>query len=148
MACCKKTEPLHVCATAADGTRSTLLQHIVYNEGIASIHGYSTVDDPETLIDVSAFTSIVGGACALIAPDVEKTKLCEGLADGTRAEFFRFITTNFDQSTGAPLTPKIINDFELDGVTPYTVVDEDNVGECPCTALTNSGLQTDWADVL
>jgi len=145
MSKCVTTSPVVVCFTAADGTKQTLLEHVIYNNnGQAIGQAFTTASDTETLIDVSTGT-ILAGACPVFSPDVEWDDLCDVQTDGTFVPFVRRSITTFDVN-GTPVDPVTINDFELDQVTAYTVTGtvED---ECPCLQVGSLGTVTDWSDL-
>jgi len=149
---CNDRETIEVCFTPADGVTApvTLLKHIKYGVDAlgdpANSSYISTADDTLTAVDPASYLgggTITSGACVIPQPDIEWTKLCEKLTDGTSKKFIRRAVTTFD----AFATPTTITaDFELDKITPYTVSDEAQVGECGCDPLANTGLVTDIAD--
>lgn len=141
MANCINTAPVLVCFTAADGTKSTLLEHVIYENGISIGQAFTTVDDTETIFDVSTGT-ITGGACPIASPDVEWEQLCDIQADGSSIPFFCRTITYFD-ANGDVIVPVATANFELDKVTDYTVVG--TVGQCPdCQPVGSLGTITDW----
>jgi len=116
---CIQTVPVAVCFTAADGTRTTLLEHVIYSEGVPVGQAFTTADDTETIVDVSGGT-IAAGACPVFTPDIEWDDFCDVQADGTFTAFVRRSITSFD-ANGAVVDPVQVDDFELDKVNPYTV---------------------------
>lgn len=139
---CLNTAPVVVCFTAANGTRTSLLEHVIYEKGVAVGQAFTTAADTETLIDVSGGT-VVAGACPVFTPDIEMDDYCNILPDGTRVPFLRRTITNFD-ANGAVVEPMVINNYELDGVTPYVVVGtvED---DCGCKPKGSLGTITNWS---
>lgn len=120
MSKCVNLSPVLVCYT--DGTtwaKTTLIEHVIYENGVAIGQAFTTVDDTETIFDVSGGT-VTGGACPIASPDVEWEKLCDLNATGDVVEFFRRSITSFD-ANGAVVVPVAVADFALDKVTPYTV---------------------------
>lgn len=120
MSKCVNIAPLLVCYTdGVTGAKTTLIEHVLYENGVAIGQGYTTVGDTETIFDVSAGT-VTGGACPIASPDVEWAQLCDVQADGSIVEFFRRTVTSFD-ANGAVVVPVSVADFALDKVTAYTV---------------------------
>lgn len=144
MSKCINTAPVTVCYTDAAGIRTTLLEHVIYEQGVAIGQVFTTASDTETPIDVSAGT-VTAGACPIFTPDIEFEVLCDIQADGTTVEFIRRSITSFDPN-GLVIDPIQVDDFELDKVTAYTVtgtVEED----CGCVPKGSLGTITDWADL-
>lgn len=133
------------CWTKADGTKASIKEMSIFDcEGKPSGAYYHEAGSPETPLDTSS-GSVVVGACVVAAPDVEWKQFCEELADGTTAKFLRRLTTHFD-ANGDPIDPISTSDFEIDGKTAYTVVDESKVDECDgCVPDAPVGLITDLA---
>ena len=143
MSKCLTTAPVVVCFTAADGTRTTLLEHVIYGpEGAPIGQAFTTAADTETIVDVSAGT-IDAGACPIFTPDIEFDDYCDVQADGTFTAFVRRVITSFDPN-GVVIDPAQVDDFESDLVTPY-VVTGTVVDECPCLAQSSLGTITDWS---
>jgi hypothetical protein len=145
MSKCVTTAPVVVCFTAADGTRTSLLEHVIYGKDGAAIgQAFTTAADTETLVDVSAGT-ITAGACPIFTPDIEWDDYCDVQVDGTFTAFVRRTITSFD-ANGAVIDPVQVNDFETDQVTPYVVTGtvED---ECPCLVNASLGTITSWGDL-
>lgn len=145
MSKCINTAPVVVCFTeTATGAKTSLLEHVVYEKGVAIGQVFTTAADTETPFDISGGT-VVAGACPVFTPDIEIDDFCDILADGTRVPFLRRTIINFD-ANGTVVDPMIVNDFELDGVTAYTVagtVEDD----CGCKPIGSLGTITDWADL-
>lgn len=146
MSKCISTTPVVVCFTAADGTKSNLLEHVIYEQGVAIGQVFTTADDTETPFDVSTGV-VTAGACPVFAPDVEFEQRCDDtLGDGTVVvPFMCQIITSFDAS-GAAIAPPLVTTYELDKVTPYTVLGT-VLEECPCVPKGSLGTITDWADL-
>ena len=143
MSCFENTAPF-VCASAADGTRTTLIAHYTYGKNAAgetlveSVH-YTGADD--VVVDTSAM-KLSAGECPVISPDVEWTKLCDDQGDGTGVEFMCRTITSFDTS-GAVIEPVAVSNFELDKITAYVPVG--TVGPCPaCPPAKALGVLTAW----
>lgn len=140
---CLETRPIPVCFTAADGTKQSLVGHIVY-EGAKPIGvAYTTADDPETIIDITGGT-ITSGACPVPSPDVEWDILCDKQKDGSVVNFICRTVTSFDAAC-QPIDPVQADYFELDKVTPYEPTGI--VGDCEidCPVVGSLGTITDWA---
>lgn len=145
MSKCIETRPVAACFTAtADGSRTSLLEHVVYENGVAIGSVFTTPDDVETPFDITAGT-VSSGPCPVPSPDVEWEQRCDDtLNDGTVVvPFVCRITTNFDAS-GTPIVPSVVETFELDKVTPYTVAGT-VLAECPCVPKGSLGVITDWS---
>ena len=139
-----------VCFTPADGSApETLVQKTKYGVDTsgnpAEVIKYTQASG--VIVDISTYKTggtIVSGACAIATPQVEFEPRMEKLADGSVKQFTRRITTSFD-ALGNPSTA--VSNFELDGVTPYVVIDEDNVRRFDEEAvIQNSGVVTSDAD--
>lgn len=142
MPACINTAPVLVCYTAPDGAKTTLIEHIIYENGAAIGQAYTTVNDTETVFDVSAGT-ITGGACPVIPPDVEWKELCDVQADGSYTPFVCRVITSFDANCEV-IDPVVTDYFELDKITAYTPTG--TVGECPdCQPTGSLGTITDWS---
>lgn len=148
---CNQTDRSEVCFTPTDTTIApvTLIQQTILgvdgDGNPSNVYYLSTADDLNTALDPTAYLgggTYSAGACPVAQPDVEWIELCEKLADGTNKPFIRRSVTTFD-ALNVPST--VGADFELDKVTPYTVVDSAQVGECGCEPLANTGLVTDIA---
>lgn len=141
---CLNTAPVLVCYTLPDGTKQTLIEHVVYENGVSIGQGFSTADDTETLIDTSAGT-ITAGACPVPLPDVEWERLCDVQTDGSSIPFYCQVITSFDAQC-LPIVPSATANYELDKVTPYVVVG--TVDICPdCQPVGSLGTITDWASL-
>ena len=143
MSCFENTAPF-VCASAADGTRTTLIAHYTYGKNAAgetlveSVH-YTGADD--VVVDTSAM-KLSAGECPVYQPDVEFERLCDIQPDGTFIEFLCRTITSFDTS-GVVIDPAQVDYFELDKVTPYTPTG--TVGPCPdCAPAIALGVLTAW----
>lgn len=58
MSKCIETRPILVCFTDAAGVPSTLIEHVIYEDGVAIGQAYTTAADTETPVDVSAGTVV------------------------------------------------------------------------------------------
>lgn len=120
MSKCVNPSPLLVCFTdGTTGAKTTLVAHVLYENGVSIGQAFTTVGDTETIFDVSGGT-VTAGACPIASPDVEWEKLCDLQADGSIVEFFRRSITSFD-ANGAVIVPVAVADFALDKVTAYVV---------------------------
>lgn len=146
MSKCINTAPVVVCYTDAGGLKTSLLEHVVYEAGIAIGQVFTTADDTETPFDVSTGT-VVAGACPVFTPDVEWEQRCDDtLNDGTVVvPFMCQVVTSFDPS-GVPIAPSVVTNYGLDKTTPYTVLGT-VLDECPCVPKGSLGTITDWADL-
>ena len=150
MSLCKDFETAEVCATAADGTRTTYVAHYEYGLGVRDettgiaptvlvATRYANADGSPVDLDASTVTA---GACPVYQPDIEFERLCDVLPDGNFTEFLCRTITSFD-AAGAVIDPAQITYFELDKVTPYTPVG--TVGPCPdCPPAVAQGVLTSW----
>ena len=144
MALCKDFEAVPVCATNADGVRTTYYAHYEYGvdaagESILVATRYADADG--TVVDLSEF-KVTAGACPVYQPDVEFERLCDVQPDGTFIEFLCRTITSFDTS-GAVIDPAQVDYFELDKVTTYVPTGE--VKECPdCPPAVAQGVLTTW----
>lgn len=138
---CISIAPVVVCFTAADGTRTSLLEHVLYENSVAIGQVFTSPTDTETPIDVSTGT-ITAGACPIFSPDIELDDFCDALTDGSMIPFLRQTVTYFDPN-GLVIAPMIITDYELDGITPYTVVGTVQ-DDCGCEPKGSLGTVTDW----
>ena len=147
MSACINTAPVVVCFTAGDGTKQSLIEHIIYNaDGISIGQAFTTASDTETIIDVSGGT-VTAGACPVPSPDVEWSTKCDDVnSDGTDlVPFACQVVTSFGADC-LPIVPSVVATYELDKITPYTVVG-DVLEECPCALVSSLGTITDWADL-
>lgn len=120
MSKCVNLSPVLVCYTdSTTWAKTTLIEHVIYENGVAIGQAFTTIDDTETIFDISGGT-VSGGACPLLSPDVEWVKLCDLDANGDVVEFRRRSITSFD-ANGAVIVPVAVADFALDKVTPYVV---------------------------
>lgn len=144
MALCKDFEVVEVCATDADGVRTTFLAHYEYGvdaAGDSILVATRYTDASGAVQDLSAST-VTAGACPVYQPDVEFERLCDVQADGTFVEFLCRTITSFDTS-GVVVDPAQVAYFDLDKVTPY--VPTGTVGPCPdCPPATAQGVLTTW----
>jgi hypothetical protein len=146
MANCLDTRPLLVCYTdTATGVKTTLIEHVVYQAGVAIAHAYTT-QDTETIFSVIGGTITVG-ACAIASPDVEYITMCDNtLGDGTvLVEFIAQVITSF-YGNGVAIVPSVVNYLQKDLVTPYVPSSLVNIstGECGCAKRAVLGTITDW----
>lgn len=147
MSKCVTLSPVLVCYTdTATGAKSTLIQHIIYEDGRAIGQAYTTVADTETIFDISLGT-VVGGACPVASPDVEWEKLCDEDANGDVIEFFRRSITSFD-ANGDVIDPVATADFALDKITPYVVAGTIVACQEGCDTVGSIGTITSWAQVI
>lgn len=148
-----------VCFTQPDAdpllppTRSTLVAHYEYglNAAGATILVATRYTDPDgTPVDTSTGT-VVAGACQLSAPDVEWELLCDFVAGDPGAtpptvdevtQFFRRSVTVFDANNDVESVS--VADFELDKVTPYTLVGVATACNDECDPAEALGVLTTW----
>jgi len=144
MSLCKDYQTAEVCATAADGTRTTYTASYemgVNAAGESILVATRYLDADGTVVDLSAAT-VTAGACPVFAPDIEFERLCDVQTDGTFVEFLCRTVTSFD-AAGAVIDPAQVDYFELDKVTPY--VPTGTVGPCPdCPPAVAQGVLTTW----
>lgn len=146
MSKCVDVAPILVCYTdGTTGAKTTILQHVIYEFGIAVGQGYTTVTDTETIFDISGGV-VTGGACPIASPDVEWEKLCDELADGSIVEFFRRSITSFD-ANGDVVVPVTVADFALDKVTAYVVAGTVIACNEDCDLIGSIGTIAAWTDV-
>lgn len=144
MSQCVHTAPVVVCFTAADGTQTSILEHVIYDANGAAIgQAFTTVDDTETIFDVSGGT-VSAGACPVASPDVEWEKQCDVQADGTVIEFYCRVITSFD-AAGVPTSTTA--NFELDKVTAYTPTGTVEACGADCDPVGSLGTITAWTDL-
>jgi hypothetical protein len=149
MSQCLDTKPVLVCFTnTTTGVKTTLIEHIVYQKGIAIGHAY-TDENTETIFDTTGGTVTVG-ACPIIPPNVNFVTMCDDtLANGTvLVEFVAQVITSFD-GNGAPIAPSVVNYLEEDLVTTYVPVATGTVstGECGCAKKAVLGTITNWSSL-
>lgn len=144
MSFCRDFETVEVCATAADGTRTTHVAHYEYGTDAAGntiLAATRYTDADGTPVDLSA-AKVTAGACPIMQPHVDFERLCDVQADGTFVEFLCRTITSFD-AAGAPVDPAQVDYFELDKVTTY--VPTGTVGPCPdCPPAVAQGVLTTW----
>ena len=142
MSQCLNSAPVPVCAVDADGVKQSLLEHVVYENGVAIGQVFTTADDTETPIDVAGLT-ISPGACQIPQPNITFDRLCDVQADGSSIPFFCERTVNYGPDC-LPLPPTTIF-YELDKVTVYVPTGESQL-ECPdCIPVGSLGTITDWS---
>lgn len=98
----------------------------------------------ETLVRDWADTGRPCNPASIIPPDVEWTRMCDVQADGTIVEFMLQAITNFDVN-GLAIVPSLINNYELDKTTAYTLTG--TLGDCgtDCAQELPLGFITDLA---
>lgn len=139
MSSCRIVDKETACFTDALGVPATVYANSVYDANGAVIAMYYT-DTAGVVVDTSVGT-VSAGSCAVAQPDVEWEQLCDVQTDGTVVGFIRRSITRFDAG-GAVIDPVVVNDFEADKVTAYTVTGV--VGDCDtCPVETPLGLITD-----
>lgn len=143
MSKCINTAPVIVCYTDAGGIKTTLLEHVIYENGVAIGQVFTSASDTETPIDTSTGT-ISAGACPVFTPDVEWEQRCDDtLNDGSVVvPFMCQVVTSFD-ANGVVVAPSVTTNYALDKVTPYTVLGT-VLDECPCVPKGSLGTITDW----
>lgn len=141
---CKDFNCAEVCATDADGVRTTLIAHYEYGQdanGVAVLTATRYADAAGVPVDTAAM-KVSAGACPIISPDVEWQKLCDVDADDVSTEFMCQVITSFD-AAGKAIVPPVTAYYELDKVTPY--VPAGTVGPCPdCPPAEALGVLTAW----
>jgi hypothetical protein len=142
---CRDFTVAEVCYTDGLGARQTLIAHYEYRAnagGGTVVHAvrYTTADGVP--VDTSTGT-VVTGACALIPPDVEWTKLCDVQASGVVVEFWQQIVTSFT-TAGVPIVPSLVTNYAIDKVTAYAPTG--TVVECPqeCDVVAPVGVVSTW----
>ena len=144
MSLCKDFEVVPVCATNAEGVRTTFFAHYEYGADAAgnSVLVATRYADAAGVIQDLAEFKVTAGACPVYSPDVEFERLCDVQADGTFTEFLCRTITSFDTS-GVVIDPAKVDYFELDKVTVYAPTG--TVGPCPdCPPATAQGVLTAW----
>lgn len=147
MAACLDTKPVLVCFTdTTTGTKTTLIEHVVYQAGVAIAHAYTT-QDTETIFPITGGTISVG-ACPIAQPDVEYITMCDDtLADGTvLVEFVAQVITSFD-ANGTAIVPSAVTYLDKTLVAPYAPSAPANTstGECGCAKKAVLGTITAWS---
>lgn len=142
---CRETRPVVGCYTNAAGVPTSVLIHVIYEEGRAIGQAVTTADAAQTPIDTSTGT-LVAGACPVAQPDVEWEKLCDEQANGSIIEFFRRSITRFD-AAGAVIAPVEVADFALDKVTPYVVAGTVVTCNEDCDPIGVVGTITAWTAI-
>lgn len=146
MSKCVNPTPLLVCFTdTVTGAKTTLIEHVIYENWVSIGQAFTTVDDTETIFDVS-WGIVVGWACPIASPDVEWEKLCDLQADGSIVEFFRRSITSFD-ANGAVVVPVAVADFALDKVTAYVVTGVVTTCNEDCDLVGSVGTIAAWWDI-
>lgn len=145
MSKCINTAPVAVCFTAENGTKQSLVGHVLYEQGVAIGQAFTTADDTETIVDVTGGT-ITAGACPVFQPDVEFEQLCDVLADGTIVQFICRTITSFD-ANGDVVDPVATAYFELDKVTPYVIAGTVEKCNDECEPVGSMGTITAWAQL-
>lgn len=142
---CTELDPIVGCHTLADGSRQNVVIHYEYGkdaEGEAIVSAVRITDVLGVIVADATDANTVSGACPIAQPDVEWVERCDLLSDGSKVPYMCQVITSFDAS-GAAIVPSATADYELDKVTPYTVVGTPTL--CPsCPAATASGLVTSW----
>lgn len=141
--CLNRTE-VPACFENPVGTFTQVTRHTVQDLTQPNLPAYVYTDAAGAAIDTSVGT-VVLGACPANAVVTKDTILCETLADGSKVRFCR-VRTSIVSPTGAVIGTPVVSDLELDLATPYTVVDEANVGDCSddCEPLANTGVLTSF----
>ena len=146
MSKCVNPVPLLVCYTdGVTGAKTTLIQHVIYENGVSIGQAYTTVENTETIFNISDGI-VTGGSCPIISPDVEWEKLCDLQANGSIVEFFRRSVTSFD-ANGAVVVPVAVADFALDKVTAYVVTGVVTTCNEDCDLVGSVGTIATWGDI-
>jgi hypothetical protein len=123
---CKQVATLAGCLVEAGQPGVPVVIHYEYRDaasGNPQIHATRYTDAAGTPIALAAGQSVIAGACPVVTTDVEQQLLCDD-TDGNPAtpvvQFIRRYTRTYNAGTGALLS-EVVADFQLDGVTAYTV---------------------------
>jgi hypothetical protein len=111
---------------SATGLQTGVVIHYEYGKdanGAVILHKTRYTNAAGVPIALAATQVVTAGVCQPIALDVEWVQLCDDDADPAtdNAAFLRKYTTTRNSLTGAIIT-EVVEDFELDMETPYTVV--------------------------
>ena len=132
-----------VCFDDGATAPQTLVAHYEYGKdssGATILVATRYTDSAGAPVDTSA-GNVSAGACAIAAPDVEWSKLCDVQTNGTVVEFFRRTVTSFDGLGNATVA---VTDWALDKTTAYTATG--TVAACneDCDAQKAQGVLTAW----
>lgn len=146
--CCITVQAVPACVMLADGTMVSVTYNQYYNKDNVVV-AFAYVLPGTTAPYVPPAGAVINiGDCPTPIVDVEWTLMCEELADGTNKKFMRRAVTTTNPVT-LVTAPTVVTDWQLDKVTSYSVVDENQVGlcdeDCPDFTPPAGGLVTDWS---
>jgi hypothetical protein len=141
MTCCTKVTELEGCHTREDGTRVSVRIHSLH-DGTGKPFLTNYLDSAHAIVEGATPENVSIGACPVIPPMVEWTRLCDDFGEQGSVEIMCQVITSFDDA-GAPIAPPVTTFYMPDKVTPY--VPQGTVAPCPdCPPQADLGVVTSW----
>lgn len=129
---CREMAPVAGCLVAPPALPQPIMIHYEYQEaasGQVVIRAVRYTDAAGVIVTVPAGATVLPGACPMVRTDVEDQLFCDD-ADANPATpaipFLRRFTRVYNTTDGS-LISQTVEDFAIDGVTPYVVSAAANV---------------------